>query len=67
MENYITLAQAAELWGISTRRIRKLCETGRINGVTKFGKSWAIPIGSEKPADGRIKSGKYIKPQNKEA
>ncbi|MGO5053940.1 DNA-binding protein [Lachnospiraceae bacterium LCP25S3_G4] len=66
MENYITLVQATELWGISTRRIRTLCETGRIEGVTKFGKSWAIPANAKKPADGRIRSGKYIKSQIKE-
>ena len=67
MENYITLTQAKELWGISTRRIRTLCETGRIEGVTKFGKSWAIPADAKKPTDGRIRSGKYIKFQTKEA
>lgn len=67
MENYITLAQATELWGISTRRIRTLCETGRIEGVTNFGKSWAILADAKKPADGRIRSGKYIKSQIKEA
>ena len=43
MENYITLSEAARKWGISERRIRTLCSEGRIDGVTRFGRSWAIP------------------------
>ena len=61
MENYITLTEAAEKWELSTRRVRKLCEEGRIDGVNKFGRNWAIPADSPKPEDKRIKSGKYIK------
>ena len=56
MENYITLTEASNIWGISERRIRTLCAEGRIEGVTRFGRSWAIPEGTEKPADNRIKS-----------
>lgn len=61
MENYITLTEASERWGISERRIRTLCAEGRIEGVTRFGRSWAIPDDAEKPSDNRVKSGKYIK------
>ena len=61
MENYITLSEAAKKWEISERRIRTLCAEGRIEGVTRFGRSWAIPEDAKKPADNRIKSGKYIK------
>ncbi len=61
MENYITLSEAAKKWGISERRIRTLCSEGRIDGVTRFGRSWAIPENAKKPVDHRIKSGKYIK------
>ena len=61
MENYITLSEASIKWGISERRIRTLCAEGRIDGVTRFGKAWAIPENTPKPADNRIKSGKYMK------
>lgn len=64
MEKYITLSEAAKKWGISERRIRTLCSEGRIDGVTRFGRSWAIPEDAKKPADHRIKSGKYIKNKN---
>lgn len=64
MEKYITLSEAAKKWGISERRIRTLCSEGRIDGVTRFGRSWAIPEDAKKPVDHRIKSGKYIKNKN---
>ena len=61
MKEYMTIKEAAEKWGISTRRVTTLCHEGRIEGVVKFGASFAIPTDSNKPADLRIKSGKYIK------
>lgn len=61
MEKYITLSEASKRWGISDRRIRMLCAEGRIDGVTRFGRSWAIPENAQKPSDNRVKTGKYIK------
>lgn len=61
MNNYITLAEVAEKWNLSSRRVRKLCEDGRIEGAIKFGRNWAIPQNVDKPTDKRIKSGRYIK------
>lgn len=58
---YITTTQASEFWGISARRIAILCEQERIDGVQKSGPMWIIPEDAQKPADARIKSGKYIK------
>lgn len=55
MFDYISVKEAAEKWGISERRIQKLCVDKRIDGVIRFGRSWAIPTNAEKPADGRIK------------
>ena len=50
---YISIAEAAEKWGITPRRVQVLCSEGRIPGLTKFGKAWAIPKDAEKPADAR--------------
>ena len=61
MDQYITLKEAAEKWGISERRIRILCTDGRIEGATKMGPMWVIPADSIKPDDERVKSGKYKK------
>ena len=61
MEGYMTLKEAAEKWGIGDRRINTLCLEGRIEGASKIGNLWAIPVDTPKPDDNRIKSGKYIK------
>ena len=53
---FISTKEASEKWGISERRIQKLCEEGRIPGVFRFGRSWAIPKDAEKPKDGRRKN-----------
>ena len=50
---YITVAQAAEQWGISDRRVRILCQQGKIDGVIRKGRVWMIPASAEKPIDGR--------------
>ena len=44
-----------------TLRIQILCNEERIPGAVKIGNRWAIPDDEPKPADARIKSGKYIK------
>lgn len=54
---YITAKQAGAKWGISERRVQLLCEQGRIDGVQRLGKAWAIPKDAIKPHDNRrIKS-----------
>lgn len=50
---YITAKEAALKWGISERRVQVLCEQGRIEGVQRLGKAWAIPKQSAKPVDAR--------------
>ena len=58
MIGYISIRDAAAKWNISERRVQKLCEENRISGVVRFGRSWAIPEGVEKPVDGRKKEAK---------
>ena len=55
MIDYISVRDAAEKWGISERRIQKLCEENRVGGVVRFGRSWAIPKNAVKPSDKRIR------------
>ena len=31
----------------------------KIEGVTRFGNAWAIPIDAKKPTDGRVTTGEY--------
>ena len=55
MMDYISTAQAAEQWGISERRVQKLCDEGRIEGAMRFSRVWAIPKNATKPTDPRKK------------
>ena len=50
---YMPAPQAAEKWGISTRRVRLLCANGEIDGVIRKGKLYMIPAETEKPLDKR--------------
>lgn len=62
---YMSITEASKKWGISNRRIQTLCAQDRIPGAARIASVWAIPVNANKPADARIKSGKYIK-QNKD-
>ena len=62
--DYITVAEAAEKWGISERRIQKLCEEKRIDGAMKFSRIWVIPKDAQKPIDARFKNIKEHKDEN---
>ena len=59
--------EMAKQCGVTERTVTTFCKTGKIPGVVKEGKSWRIPDGAEKPADGRVLSGKYVKKEEKEA
>jgi Fic family protein len=52
---YMNTNQAANLWGISERRVRKLCSEGQIEGAKRIGRAWLIPSDTQKPADQRVK------------
>lgn len=60
MVDYITVKQAARMWGISDRRVRLLCAEGKIGGILRKGRSYLIPADTLKPADGRSMRGKSI-------
>ena len=55
---FVSTKEASQKWGISERRIQKLCEENRIPGVFRFGRSWAIPKDAKKPDDARLKLSK---------
>ncbi|MBE6733531.1 MAG: helix-turn-helix domain-containing protein [Ruminococcaceae bacterium] len=55
---YLNIAEVAEKWGVSHRRLQTMCAAGKIKGATRFGKAWMIPKGTQKPIDGRTKAGK---------
>lgn len=56
-----TCRQLALEWKLSERTINDLCKKGKLSGAIKVGRIWQIPDDAEKPADGRVSSGKYRK------
>lgn len=57
MEGMITAKEFAVLWDISERQVTKYCTEHRIPEAKKINGIWMIPVGTEKPADRRRKSG----------
>ncbi len=51
---YMDVKTAAEKWNITPRRVRILCNDGRIDGAVRNGWSWVIPESTPKPGDGRV-------------
>lgn len=49
------VSEAAEIWGLSTRRVRTLCQENRIEGVIRKGNLYMIPTDAKKPEDARSK------------
>jgi hypothetical protein len=61
----MTAKEAAELWGISQRRVQVLCDNGRVSGAERLGNDmWVIPGGTPKPIDGRTKIAKQYSNPN---
>lgn len=65
MEGFLTIKEVADKWGLSTRRVQKMCSDGLVPGASKFGRDWAIPADATRPVDGRITTGDYIAWRNK--
>lgn len=55
MNEFMYVKDAAKLWQLTERRVTTLCKNGAIQGAKKQGRSWLIPLGTEKPADKRLK------------
>ncbi|SHJ02004.1 PD-(D/E)XK nuclease superfamily protein [Butyrivibrio fibrisolvens DSM 3071] len=61
-----TCKEISEIWGISERRVAKLCIDGKIKGAKKVGRQWQIPDNAKKPSDNRISTGEYVRTEVKE-
>ena len=51
--DYLTAAEIANKWKVSSRMAAYYCEAGRIEGAVKKGKTWFIPADAPKPMDRR--------------
>lgn len=51
--DFISTQEAAAKWGVSLRYVQRLLHEHRIPDARKYGVSWLIPAGTEKPGDPR--------------
>lgn len=49
MIQYMTIPEAAILWRTTPESVRQACESHRINGAVRFGRSWWIPEALQQP------------------
>ncbi len=57
---YMSVKEAALKWEMSERFVQQCCVDGRIEGATKFGKSWMIPSDTPKLQDNRKRGIKEV-------
>ena len=60
---YMKVTEAAALWEITDRRVRILCQQGKIDGVIRQRRSYLIPADAVKPVDGRKMRHKEVSEQ----
>ena len=48
---YLSVKEAAEIWNISERMVRKYCEQDRIEGLIQAGNIWVIPASAKRPTE----------------
>ena len=53
---YISVKQTAEKWGVSDRKVRMLCEKGKIAGAKREGRFWKIPSEAKKPVESLLEN-----------
>lgn len=58
MNGYITVQEAAEKWGITSRQVQILCKENRIKGATRLSRIWIIPDDAAKPTTDKRKAGR---------
>lgn len=58
---YISIKEAAKIWGMDPSNIRKLIKKGKIDGAILVARNWLIPKNAPRPVDGRTKRGKEEK------
>ena len=58
--DYMTLKEASEKWGVSSRQVNYYCVEGRIPGAVKMAGVWLLPKTAEKPMDACTKDFRKI-------
>lgn len=56
--DFVSVKEVAKKWNVSERWVQILCNQGRIDGVSKFGRSWLIPKNAVKLTNARVSNKK---------
>ena len=51
---YLSVKEAAEIWNISERMVRKYCEQDRIEGLIQAENIWVIPALAKRPTEIKV-------------
>ena len=54
MNGFITVQEAADKWGITSRQVQILCKNNRIDGATRMSRIWVIPENTKKPTKDKL-------------
>ena len=54
MNGFITVQEAADKWGITSRQVQILCKNNRIDGATRMSRIWVIPENAKKPTKDKL-------------
>lgn len=54
--DYISVKEAADKWGLTSRMVNYYCTNGRIKGAVKISSVWVIPKDAPQPPDRRRKN-----------
>lgn len=57
---YISTKEAGEKWGLKERRVRALCQEGRVPNVIRSGRNWLIPDNEAKPLVGKARKDEIV-------
>ncbi len=55
--DYISMKEAADKWGLTSRMVNYYCANSRIKGAVKISSVWVIPGYVPQPLGGRKKDG----------
>ena len=58
VNGYITVQEAAEKWGVTTRQVQILCKENRVAGASRMSRIWIIPENAEKPTSDKRGQGR---------
>lgn len=48
----LKVKEAADIWGISAKEVKRLCKEGAVRGAEKTASGWVIPYGTPNPENG---------------